>query len=393
MTDNIYLDHGATTPIRPEVFEEMSPYLQNLFGNPSSIHSFGREARKAVDEARERVANAINAKPDEMIFTSGGTEADNIAIQGTAEKLADKGNHIITSQIEHHAVLDTCEELEKKGYEVTYLPVDEYGLVSPENLQAALRDDTILVTIMHGNNEVGTIQPIKELAEIAHEKNIAFHTDAVQTVGNIPVDVKELDIDMLALSAHKFYGPKGIGVLYVKKGTKLSRIMHGGAQERKIRPGTENMPGIIGLGKAIELAVEEVETKSFQIQKLRDKLIAGLLEIEDSRLNGHPKHRLPNNVNISFEYIEGESLLLNLDMKGIAASSGSACTSGSLDPSHVLMAMGLSHQTAHGSLRLTLGRDNTEEEIDYVIETIPEIVNRLREMSSIWKGKEVNYSN
>lgn len=392
MTDKIYLDHGATTPMRREVFEEMTPYLQNVFGNPSSIHGFGREARKAVDEARDRVAKAINAESQEIIFTSGGTEADNIAIQGTAEKLANKGNHIITSQIEHHAVLDTCEAMEKKGYEVTYLPVDEYGLVSTEDLRSAIRENTILITIMHGNNEVGTIQPIQEFAEIAHKHNIVFHTDAVQTVGNVPIDVKELGMDMLSLSAHKIYGPKGIGALYVKKGTKLQRIMHGGAQERKIRPGTENMSGIVGLGKAIELATEELDTKSAQIQQLRDKLIAGLTEIEDSRLNGHPEQRLPNNVNVSFEYIEGESLLLNLDMKGIAASSGSACTSGSLDPSHVLMAMGLSHQTAHGSLRLTLGRDNTEEEIDYVIKTIPEIVNRLREMSSIWKGKEANYS-
>ncbi|ACB83900.1 cysteine desulfurase NifS [Natranaerobius thermophilus] len=391
--NKIYLDHGATTPMREEVFETMKPYLQDNFGNPSSIHSFGREVRKAVDEAREQVANAINAQPEEIIFTSGGTESDNLAIQGVIEKIGDKGNHIITTQIEHHAVLDTCEAMEEKGYKVTYLPVDKYGLVNPKDLQEAINEDTVLITIMHGNNEVGTIQPIKELAEIAKDNDVYFHTDAVQTVGNIPIDVQDLGIDMLTLSAHKFYGPKGIGALYIKKGTKLQRVVHGGAQERKIRPGTENVPGIVGLGKAIELATEELDTKGKHIQKLRDKLIEGLSKVEDSRLNGHPERRLPNNVNMSFEYIEGESLLLNLDMKGIAASSGSACTSGSLDPSHVLMAMGLSHQTAHGSLRLTLGRDNTEEEIDYVIEAVPEIVNRLRDMSSIWKGKEANYSN
>ncbi|WP_169710446.1 cysteine desulfurase NifS [Natranaerobius trueperi] len=392
MNKRIYLDHGATTPIRSEVFEEMTPYLQGNFGNPSSIHSFGRDARKAVEDAREQVGQAIGAYSDEILFTSGGTEADNLAIQGVAEKLKDKGKHIITSQIEHHAVLDTCEAMEKKGYEVTYLPVDNNGLLDPNNLKEAIRKDTILITIMHANNEVGTIQPIAELAKIAKEHDIVFHSDAVQTVGSIPVNVDELAVDLLSLSAHKMYGPKGIGALYIRKGTKLDKIFHGGAQERKIRPGTENVAGIVGLGKAISLAVSELELKSKKITALRDRLIKELTSIEDTQLNGHPEKRLPGNVNVSFEYIEGESLLLNLDMKGIAASSGSACTSGSLDPSHVLMAMGLSHQTAHGSLRLTLGKDNTEEEIEYVLEAIPEVINRLREMSSLWKGKEANYS-
>ena len=388
MTRKVYLDHGATTPVRSEVFEAMSPYLQNVYGNPSSIHAFGREGRKAIDDARDKVAEAIGAKPEEIYFTSGGTEADNIAIQGVTKKLRNKGQHIITSQVEHHAVLDTCEELEKEGFKVTYLPVDEHGMISPESLRNAIREDTILVTIMHANNEIGTIQPIQELAAISKEKGVLFHTDAVQTVGNMPVNVNELGVDLLALSAHKFNGPKGIGVLYVRKGTKVTRIIHGGAQEKKIRPGTENVAGIVGLGEAISLAVAEMSDTQAQTTRLRDKLIAGLTEIEDTRLNGHPEQRLPGNVNVSFQYIEGESMLLNLDMKGIAASSGSACTSGSLDPSHVLMAIGLDHQTAHGSLRLTLGHGNTEEDIDYVLKAIPEIVNKLRDMSSLWKGKE-----
>ena len=384
---SVYLDHGATTPMREEVLEAMLPFLKDKFGNPSSLHSFGRESRKYIDDAREKVATAIGAHPEEIIFTSGGTEADNIAIQGTAKRLKNKGNHIITTQIEHHAVLDTCEAMEEKGFEVTYLPVDEYAMVNPEDLKEAIKDDTILVTIMHANNEVGTIQPIKELVKIAKEKNVTFHTDAVQTVGNYPVNVRDLGVDMLSLSGHKFNGPKGIGALYIKKGSKVKKIMHGGAQERKIRPGTEHLPGIVGLGEAIELATGEVDKKVKETTYLRDKLMNGLTRIEYTRLNGHSTERLPGNVNVSIEYVEGESLLLNLDMKGVAASSGSACTSGSLEPSHVLKAMGLDHQSAHGSLRFTIGRGNAEEDIDYVLDVIPEIVERLRSMSSVWRGQ------
>ena len=384
----VYLDHGATTPMREEVFEAMEPFFKEHFGNPSSLHFYGREVKKHVDDTREKVAEALGATPDEIFFTSGGTEADNLAIQGVARRLKNKGNHVITSQIEHHASLDACEALEKEGFEVTYLPVDEYGAVSPSDLETAITDNTILVTIMHANNEVGTIQPIKELNEIAKKKDVFFHTDAVQTVGNYPLDVKDLGVDLLSLSAHKFNGPKGVGALFAKKGTKVSRIMHGGGQEKKLRPGTENVPGIVGLGRAIELAVDEVDEKVEKYTYLRDKLINGLLKIEETRLNGHPTNRLPGNANVSIEYVEGESLLLNLDMKGIAGSSGSACTSGSLEPSHVLKAMGLDHKSAHGSLRLSIGRGNTEEDIDYVLDVIPEIVTRLREMSSIWKGKE-----
>ncbi|UMZ74892.1 cysteine desulfurase NifS [Natranaerofaba carboxydovora] len=384
----VYLDHGATTPMRDEVFEAMKPFLKDNFGNPSSLHSFGREMKKHVDDAREKVAVALGAKPEEIVFTSGGTESDNIAIQGVARRLKNKGNHIITSQIEHHAALDACKALEDEGFEVTYLPVDENGMVSPSDLKDAITDQTILVTIMHANNEVGTIQPIKELSEIAKEKDITFHTDAVQTVGNYPLDVNDLGVDLLSLSGHKLNGPKGIGALYVKKGTKVKRITHGGSQEKKLRPGTENVPAIIGLGVAIELAVKEVNEKVEKYACLRDKLIDGILKIEDVKLNGHPTKRLPGNVNVSIDYVEGESLLLNLDMKGIAGSSGSACTSGSLEPSHVLKAMGLDHQSAHGSLRFTIGRGNNEEDIDYVLEVLPEIVSRLREMSSVWKGKE-----
>ncbi len=388
MMRKVYLDHGATTPMREEVFEAMEPFLKDNFGNPSSLHSFGREVRKNVDNAREKVAKALGASPNEIFFTSGGTEADNLAIQGVARRLKDKGNHVITSQIEHHAALDTCKALEKEGFELTYLPVDEYGLLNPSDLEEAITDNTILVSIMHSNNEVGTVQPIKELSKIARGKNIFFHTDAVQSVGNYPLDVRDLEVDLLSLSGHKLNGPKGIGALYVKKGTKISRILHGGAQEKKLRPGTENVPAIVGLGEAIELAVNEVDKKVEYNTYLRDKLIDGLMKIEYTRLNGHPNKRLAGNVNVSIEYVEGESLLLNLDMKGIAASSGSACTSGSLEPSHVLIAMGLDHQSAHGSLRFTIGRGNTEEDIDYVLDVMPEIVTRLREMSSIWQGKE-----
>lgn len=384
----VYLDHAATTPVRPEVFEAMIPYLQDKFGNPSSIHWFGREIRKDLDEAREQAAKALNADPREIYFTSGGTESDNIAILGTVARHGKKGGHIITSAVEHHASLDTCKSLEKQGYRVTILPVDKFGMVQPEALEEAISDDTILVSIMHANNEVGTIQPIKELIAIAHEKGVRFHTDAVQSIGNIPVDVQDLGVDLLSISGHKIYGPKGVGILYVRKGTKLSNIAYGGAQERNLRPGTENVAGIIGMAKALELAVAEQPETAEKLTALRNKLIDGFLALPDVILNGHPEQRLPGNVNVSILRIEGESLLLSLDMAGVAGSSGSACTSGSLDPSHVLMAMGLDHQTAHGSLRLTLGKSTTEEDIDYVLSVIPGIVQRLREMSPVRKPGE-----
>jgi len=384
----VYLDHSATTPVRKEVYQAMIPYLTEKFGNPSSVHWFGREIRKDVDEARERVANALNAESKEIYFTSGGTEADNIAILGTAYALQDKGKHLITSAIEHHASLDACKALEKQGFEITVLPVDEHGMVNPADLEAALREDTILVTIMHANNEVGTVQPIQEMASIAHQHGVRFHVDAVQSVGSLPVDVQDFGVDLLSISGHKIYGPKGVGALYVAKGTKLANISHGGAQERNLRPGTENVPGIIGLATALELAVKEQQETYQHLVPLRDKLIQGLTAFPDVTLNGHPEHRLPGNVNVSISRVEGEALILSLDMAGIAVSSGSACTSGSLDPSHVLMAMGLDHQTAHGSLRLTLGKSTTEEDIDYVLSVVPGIIERLRKMSPVKKNRE-----
>ena len=382
----VYLDHAATTPLNEEVLNEMLPYLKEHFGNPSSIHSFGREARRAVEESRERVAAALGASAEEIIFTSGATEANNLAIRGIARAQQKKGNHIITSAVEHHAVYDTCAALQKEGFDVTFLPVDEYGMVSVDAVAAAITDKTILVTIMLANNEVGTIMPIAEIGQLCREHDIIFHTDAVQAIGNIPVNVKDLNVDLLSLTAHKFYGPKGVGALYLRKGTRLNVYHYGGAQERKLRPGTENVPGIVGLGKAIELAVKDLESKTNRIKVLRDRLQEGLLAIEHTKLNGHPQQRLPGNLNVSILFVEGESLILSLDLKGIAVSSGSACTSGSLDPSHVLMAMGLDHQTAHGSLRFTLGVNNTEEEIDYVLEVLPDIVTRLRSMSPVYKG-------
>jgi cysteine desulfurase len=378
----IYLDHAATTPVHPEVKEKMLPFLTDNFGNPSSIHWFGREARKAVDEAREDVAKLIGANFDEVIFTAGGTEADNLAIIGSS--FTAKGKHIITSQIEHHAVLHTAEYLEKNGYEVTYLPVDKYGLISPEAVKDAIRDDTFLISIMQGNNEIGTVQPIREIGQIAKSRGIYFHVDAVQSVGNIPVNVDDLNVDLLSLSSHKIYGPKGIGALYVRKGTKIKPIIYGGSHELNFRAGTENVPGIVGLGAAAKLAREELPERIKHLKQLRDKLVDGVMNnIEEVIYNGHPEQRLPGNANFCFRYIEGESLLLNLDMLGIAASSGSACTSGSLDPSHVLLAIGLSHEVAHGSLRLTLGRDTNEEDIEYVIEQLPKVVEKLRNMSPL----------
>ena len=380
--DRIYLDNAATTAVSPEVLTAMLPYFTECYGNPSSIHSTGRDAHKAVDAARRQVAAAINADPAEIYFTAGGSESDNWAIKGTAFAKKDKGNHIITTAIEHHAVLHTCQWLEKQGFEVTYLPVDENGLVSVEDVEKAITDKTILISIMAANNEIGTIEPIAEIGALARSKGILFHTDAVQAVGAIPLDVKAMNIDMLSMSGHKFHGPKGIGALYVRKGVRLDTLIAGGAQERGKRAGTENLPGIVGIGKAIEIATRDMEANAERMTRLRDKLIHGILEeIPDVRLNGHPTRRLPNNVNVSVRYIEGEALLLRLDLAGIAGSSGSACTSGSLDPSHVLLAIGLPHEIAHGSLRLTLGTDTTEADIDEVLDKLPGIVKNLRDMS------------
>jgi cysteine desulfurase len=385
--ERIYLDHAATTPVDPEVVKAMMPYWTGTFGNPSSIHWFGRESRKALEEARATIAREIGADdPKSVILTSGGSEADNLAIKGVAEALKKKGNHIITSSVEHHAVMDSCKHLEKEGFEVTYLPVDEFGQVHVEDVEKAITDRTILVTIMHANNEVGTIQPIQTIGRMLKEKGILFHTDAVQTVGNIPVKMNDLNVDLLSMSSHKFYGPKGVGALVIRKGIRLEPQIHGGAQERNRRAGTENIAGIVGMAKALELANAHLNEHMASETRLRDKLIHTVLDrFQHVRLNGHPTERLPGNVNFSFEYIEGESLLLNLDLKGIAASSGSACTSGSLDPSHVLLAMGLCHEIAHGSLRLTLGKDTTEEQIDYTLEVLPEIVDRLRAMSPLYE--------
>jgi cysteine desulfurase len=385
MEHRIYLDHAATTYTKQEVLDEMLPYFTQIYGNPSSVHSFGREARKALDLARERTAKALNADPGEIFFTAGGSESDNWAIKGAALANQKKGNHIITTAIEHHGVLHTCEYLSRNGFEVTYLPVDEYGLVTPEQVRDAITDKTILITIMMANNEIGTIQPIKEIGAIARERNVLFHTDAVQAVGSVPIDVKDMNIDMLSLSAHKFYGPKGVGALYIRKGIKVQQMIHGGAQERNRRAGTENLPAIVGLGKAIEMATRDIPGHNARLEAMRDRLINDIMStVDNTRLNGHPTKRLPGNINLSFEFIEGESLLLSLDIKGIAGSSGSACTSGSLDPSHVLLAIGLPHEIAHGSLRLTLGDQNTDEEIDYVLEVLPQIVQRLREMSPLF---------
>lgn len=381
----IYFDHSATTPVDREVAEVMLEYMTDKFGNPSSVHSFGRETRKAVEEAREKVAALINATPNEIFFTSGGTEGDNLALKGVAFANRKKGNHIITTAIEHHAILHTCEYLEKQGFTVTYLPVDENAMVRMEDLKNAITDKTILISIMFANNEVGTIQPIKEIGQLAKEKGIYFHTDAVQAAGNYPIDVKELNIDLLTMSGHKFHASKGIGALYIRRGVRIEEIQHGGGHERNLRAGTENVPGIVGLGKAAEIASRDMAKKITHIKGLRDKVITTIMDkIPHIKLNGHPESRMPGNVNFSFLYIEGESLLLNLDMKGIAASSGSACTSGSLDPSHVLLAMGLTHEVAHGSLRVSLGRGNTEEEINYFLDILPEIVAKLRSMSPLF---------
>lgn len=380
----VYMDNAATTKLSPDVLNAMMPYLTDIYGNASSVHAFGREAREGVEHARNQVAAAINASPDEIFFTAGGTESDNMAIKGVAHKYAKKGKHIITTAIEHHAVLHTCEALEKEGYEVTYLPVDEDGLISVEQVRAAMRDDTLLVTVMFANNEVGTIEPIAEIGALCRERNVLFHTDAVQAVCHIPIDVRAMNIDLMSISAHKFHGPKGIGALYCRKGIVLEPVIVGGAQERKRRAGTENVAGIVGLGAAIERAHKNMSADMARVSALRDKLISGILKnIPHVKLNGHPTQRLPQNVNFSIRYIEGESILLMLDINGIAASSGSACTSGSLDPSHVLLAMGTPHEIAHGSLRLTLSDMTTDEEVDYVLETLTKTVKRLRDMSPL----------
>jgi len=406
----IYFDHNATTPIHPEVLEAMLPYLKENFGNPSSVHRFGQETRKAIEKAREIVAKFLNAsKAEEIVFTSGGTESNNFAIKGVAYANREKGNHLITSSIEHHAVLNVCQYLEKQGhligdlpkrqgFTVTYLPVNKYGQVNPSDVEKAIKPETILVTIIHANNEVGTIQPISEIGKLLQgintqrraksQEQIYFHTDAVQTVGKIKVDAQELNVDLLSLSGHKFYGPKGTGVLYIRKGTRLHSLLQGGHHEKNRRAGTENVAGIVGLAKACELAEKEMDREKEKLLYLRAKLENGINKtIPYAHLNGHPQERLPNTVNFSFEALEGESLILSLDFEGIAASTGSACTSGSLEPSHILLAMGIPGEIAQGSIRFSLGRDNTEEDIDYLLEILPKIVERLRSMSPLWEDK------
>lgn len=382
----IYLDHAATTPLREEVLAEMLPYLTQEFGNASSVYGWGRRARQALGDARDLVADVLQAAPEEIVFTSGGSEGANLAVKGAAWAYQDKGKHIITSAVEHSAVLDAVLWLEKAGFTVTILPVDAEGVVAPETVREALRPDTILVSVMHANNEIGTIQPISEIGGIVRNHGALFHTDAVQTAGTLKLDVKRLNVDLLSLSAHKLYGPKGVGALYIRKGIRLNPLIHGGAQERRRRAGTENVAGIVGLAKALQLAQAEREEEGVRLSALRDRLFAGLAKIPFTKINGSLEHRLPNNVNVCFRYVEGESLLLNLDLLGVAASSGSACTSGSLEPSHVLLAMGLSHEIAHGSLRLTLGRQTTEDDIDYVVQELPIIVERLRSMSPLYQA-------
>jgi len=385
----VYFDHSATTPVHPAVAEEMIRYITGNFGNPSSIHSFGREVKKAVEEAREKVARGIGAKPEEIVFTSGGTESDNMAIKGAAYANRRKGNHIITSAVEHHAVLDTCKVLQEEGFALTVLPVDSYGMVRLEDVKKAINDKTILISIMHANNEVGTIQPIPEIGRLAREKGILFHSDAVQSMGKIPVNVDDLQVDFLTISGHKLQAPKGIGVLYIRQGAAWQPVSHGGGQERKHRPGTENVPGIVALGKAVELAVAELREESQRLAGLRDKIIQGVMDkVPHVHINGHPDSRLPNLVNFTFEFVEGESLLFSLDMEGVAASSGSACSSGSVEPSHVLLAMGIPPETARGSLRLTLGRDNTDGDVEYFLDILPPVVNRLRAMSPLFVKKD-----
>ncbi|MFH0889909.1 MAG: cysteine desulfurase NifS [Candidatus Aenigmatarchaeota archaeon] len=385
----VYMDYAASTPVRREVLEGMMPYFSEKYGNASSLHSFGREAFEAVENARKIIAGVINAEPGEIIFTSGGTEADNLALQETAYANRNRGNHIIVSSIEHDAVLQTAKFLEKDGFSVTRLPVDKCGLISLDELENSVTKDTILVSIMHANNEIGTIEPVGEIGKICKERNVIFHTDAVQTFGKIPIDVKKMNIDLLSISSHKIYGPKGVGALYVRKGVKMHPLFHGGGQESGLRSGTENVAGIIGFGKAAELACVEMDAEAKRLAKLRDKLIAGALKIDNTWLNGHATERLPNNANLCFKFIEGEGLVILLDEAGIAASTGSACSSKSLEPSHVLLAIGLKHEEAHGSLRLTLGRETAESDVDYLLSVLPGCVERLRRISPFKKGFEV----
>jgi len=382
--NRVYMDNAATTPVSPAVLEKMLPYFSECYGNANSIHSTGLDARKALNAARKKVAAALNCNPEEVYFTSGGSESDNWALKGVAFANRKKGNHIITSAIEHHAILHTCEWLEKQGFEITYVPVDADGLVNPADVEAAITDKTILISIMAANNEIGTIEPIEEIAKIAHAHHVLFHTDAVQAIGAIPVDVRAIGCDLLSLSGHKFHGPKGVGALYIKQGTRIDNLIHGGAQERGRRASTENVAGIVGMAEAIELATANIPEKAARISALRDQLIDGLTALPYVRLNGHRTKRLPGNVNVSVRFIEGESLLLRLDLAGVAASSGSACTSGSLDPSHVLLAIGLPHEIAHGSLRLSLSDTTTQEEVDYVLSVLPGIIKYLRDMSPLY---------
>jgi len=384
----IYLDHNATTALDKRILEKMKPYFSDMYGNPSSVYRFAQMSRRAVEDARSQVAFLLNADPSEIVFTSGGTESDNTAIKGVASYYQKKGKHIITSKIEHHAVLHPCQFLEKNGFSVTYLDVDEYGIVDLGQLERSIRDDTILVSIMHANNEIGTIEPLKEITAICHRKGVLVHSDAVQTVGKIKVDVRDLGVDLLSLSGHKFYGPKGIGALYVKKGVHFDPLFHGGGHEKNRRSSTENVPGIVGLGEAARLAFEEMQQEQARIRPLRDKLEQELIKkIPEVKVNGHPEQRLYTTLNICMRHIEGESILINLDFEGICASSGSACTSGSLEPSHVLLALGLDHETAHGSLRFSLGKDTSEQEVDTVLMVLPPIIEKLRSMSPFWQRK------
>lgn len=391
--NRVYLDHAATTPIRPEVVEAMQPFLNQFFGNPSSLHHFGKETFNAIRDSREKIASMAGAGGDELIFLSGGTESDNLAIFGVAFANRDKGKHIITSAVEHHAVLEPCRFLEREGWKVTYLPVDCYGMVNPDDVKDAITDETILISIMHANNEIGTIQPIKEIGAIARERGVIFHTDAVQTFAHIPVNVEELNVDLLSFSGHKFYGPKGVGGLYVRKGTVISPHIHGGYQEFKLRAGTENVAGIVGAAKAVQLSGLEMIAQTAYLMSLRDKLVKSLLEIEGVRLNGHPSNRLPNNVNITVDFIDGEAMLINLDFKGIAVSTGSSCMSAVKGPSHVLTAIGRSYEDARSAIRITLGKDNTEKEIDYFLELFIDIVNNLRMMSPVYQDLQVKGNN
>jgi cysteine desulfurase len=387
----IYMDHSATTPVHPAVLDVMLPYYREFYGNASSVHSFGRDARNGMEEAREKIANFIGAQTSEIIFTSGGTESDNFAIEGVAYENSKKGKHIITSLIEHHAVLNTCKHLETHGFEVSYLTVDKYGVIDLDELKDLIRDETVLITVMHANNEIGTMEPLQEVGKIAKEQGIIFHTDAVQSIGKVPVNVNDLGVDLMTMSAHKIYGPKGIGVLYIRKGTKVEPLIRGGHHERNRRGGTENVPCIVGFGKAAELASADMEDESKRLWNLTEKLKNGLQEkLDYVYANSHPANRLPGVINLSFDYVEGESIILNLDMKGVAVSTGSACTSGSLEPSHVLTALGVCAATAQGAVRFSLGRANTEEDVDYIIDELPPIITRLRAMSPLYADRVKN---